>query len=176
MPGQEPPLLETEQLVPGGLGEGAVRRVDELLVADPAVKRRAAVAQDLAVDFGTELLGAKEDDVEMPTPSSDVDQRVAQPALTSRRCVLVQLVDEHHDRIDAQLLPLGHAPDLLDQPGHEHFLHVGIAVGDVDDPQLLIAEGIIGLRQVPVLDHAARKQPAELVGQALECGCAPWRS
>ena len=98
-------LRQPEQLGLGGLAERAVGGVDDLLVADPAVERGAAVAEDLVVDLGAELLGAEEDDVEVAAAGGDVDQGVAQPALAAAGGVLVELVDEDDHLVDAQLVP-----------------------------------------------------------------------
>ena len=140
VPGQDRPLFQTEQLVLGRLGERAIGGVGQLLIADPAVKGGAAIAENLAVDLRAELLGAEEHDIQVPATRGDVDEGVAQAPLPARWRVFVQLVDEDDDRLHAELLLLGHFPDLLDHLRHEDLLHIRVAIRDVDDPQLLVDE------------------------------------
>ena len=84
---------------------------------------------------------AEEDDVEVPTAGGDVDEGVSESALASGRRVLIELVDEDHHRVHAEFLIFGHSPDFGDHLRDQDLLHVGVAVSDVDDAQLLIAEG-----------------------------------
>src|SRR3954447_23800833 len=104
VPGQDRALLQAKQLVFGRFGERSIGRVGQLFVADPPIERGTAVTQNLAVYLRPELLGAKEDDVEMPAARCDVDKGVSQTALPAGRRVLVQLVDEDDDSLHTELL------------------------------------------------------------------------
>src|SRR5215207_3765402 len=60
VPCQDRPLFQAEQLVLGRLGERAIGGIGQLFIADTAVKRRTAVAENLTVDLRAELLSAEE--------------------------------------------------------------------------------------------------------------------
>ncbi len=83
MANEQPALQQPEQFLLGSLGNRPVGGVDDLLVANPAIERGAAVAQDLAIDLGPELLGAKQHDVEVPAPGRDIHQRIAEAAIAA---------------------------------------------------------------------------------------------
>ncbi len=165
---EEAAFGETEELGFGGVAEGAVRGVGDLLVADAAVEGGAAVAEDLVVDLGAELLGAEEDDVEVTAAGGDIDQRVAQPALGTAGGVLVELVDEDDHFVDAEFLALGFLPDFGDDRADQEFLDVGVAAGDVDDADLLVGERFLDARQVAVGDEPVGEETAELGEESVE--------
>src|SRR5690606_70933 len=103
VPDQQPALGQAEQLRLRRVGDRPVRRVDDLLVPDAAVEGRAAVPADLAVDPRAELLGTEEHHVEVAPAGGDVDEGVAQAPLAAGRGVLVQLIDEHDQLVNAEL-------------------------------------------------------------------------
>src|SRR5690606_12998564 len=142
--------------------------VDDLLVADAAVEGGAAVAEDLAVDLGAELLRAKEDNVQVSPTGGDIDEGVAQAALPASRSVLVQLVDEDDELVDAHLTLLCKLPDRVDRRGDDELLDVGVAAADIDDTELLVRERIVDLWRGAVMDRAVSEQAAELVAETLE--------
>src|SRR4051812_8725454 len=107
---QHPAFGQAEQFLLRGFRDRAIGGIDDLLVADPTVERGAAIAEDLAIDFRAELLGPEEHDVEMATAGSDIDERVADAALTPGRSVLVEFIDEDDQLVDAHLALLGHLP------------------------------------------------------------------
>src|SRR5262249_39969735 len=93
---------------------------------------------------------------------------VAQTALRTACRVLVELVDEDDDLVDAEYLALRLFPDLGHDRADEQLLDVGVAAGDVDDADLLIGKRLVHARQVAVGDDAVGEQTAELGNQTVE--------
>ena len=113
MTGEQPSLRQAEQLGFRVFAQRTVRRVRDFLIADAAVERRAAVAEDFVVHFRTELLRAEEHDIEVTATRGDVDQRIAQCVLRAAGSVLVQLVNEDDDLVDAECCIFCFSPNFL---------------------------------------------------------------
>src|SRR5699024_6161538 len=97
------------------VGDRAIGSVDDLLIANPAVERRTAIAENLAVDLGSELLGAEQDDVEVTPSRGNIHERISQAALAAGWCVFVELIDEDDELVDAHLALFGEFPDCVDR-------------------------------------------------------------
>src|SRR5688500_18658560 len=102
VPGQQPALGQPQQLRFRILAQRAVRGVRDLLIANAAVKRGAAVAEDFVVYLRAKLLGTKEHHVEVPTPRGDIDEGIAKRVLRAGGRVLVELIDKDNDLVHAE--------------------------------------------------------------------------
>src|SRR4030081_1474047 len=79
-----------------------------------------------------ELLRAKQDETEVSATLGDVEQHLPDGGVTAiARRILVQLVDEHDEVLDAQIPPLQVLAQLGDDPGEDEVLRIFLEVGDI---------------------------------------------
>src|SRR4030081_604542 len=81
-----------------------------------------------------ELLRAKQDETEVSATLGDVEQHLPDVGVASIAWrVLVQLVDEYNEVLDAQIPPLQVLAQLGDDPGEDEVLRIFLEVGDIHD-------------------------------------------
>src|SRR5881392_2428712 len=92
---------------------------------------RGRIAHHAAVHLGPELFSAEQDQAEVAAALRDVEQHLLDVRLRSvARRILVQLVDENHDRVHAQLPPLELLAQLRDDAREYEILAERIDIRD----------------------------------------------
>ena len=141
MPHHQLPLLQRREL---GLHRRTQHRVPgrrQLVAVHASVERRSRVPDDAAVHLRAELLRAEQHEPEIPAALREVEQHFANVGVLSVvRRILVQLVDEHDDVVDAEVALLEMFPKLGDDAREDQILRVLLEGRDVDHIHRAILE------------------------------------
>ena len=137
----ELPDRQRSELALGGRGEHLISRRRQLVHVHAPEHLRARIADHPAMDLRAELFGAEEHQAEVAAALGDVEQHFLDVGVRPvARCVLVQLIHEHDDGIDAELATLELLAEFRYHAGEHEVLAERIDVGDVDHVDRAILE------------------------------------
>ena len=147
-------LLERRELGLHGRTEHRVARRRQLVGVHASVERRPGIADDAAMHLRAELLRAEQHEPEIAAALGEVEQHFPDVGvLPIARRVLVQLVDEHDDVLDAEVALLEMLAELRDDAREDQILRVFLERGDVDH----IHRAVLKAPERQVADGARRR-------------------
>src|SRR5688572_21627967 len=118
-------LLQRRELRSGRRAQHRIARSGELVGIHPAEQPGTRIAHHPPMHLRAELLRAEEDEPEVAAPLRDVEQHlpdVGIGSITGR--VLVQLVDEDDEVLDAQIPSLQVLTELRDNASEDEILRI----------------------------------------------------
>src|SRR5882724_889743 len=127
------PFLQRRQLGSRRRTQHRVAGSRELVGIHSAEERRPRVADHPPMHLRPELLRAEQNEAEVAAALRDVEQHLPDVSIGPiTRCVLVELVDEDDEVLDAQIPALKVLAELGHDASEDEVLSIFLEVGDVD--------------------------------------------